>query len=443
MHFARFPLHQRQRSDAPRSREGTARERYELVNRFGYNALSFLTLYAGWQYFHPPVGDGFIAFERHNGVALAGGEPVCAAGDEAALMDAFRVYCAAEKLTPAFAGASARFSTAAQNAGWKVLKVGEEPLFALDTYAPRGNRTKKVRSAANQATKAGVTVEAIPAGTRPSLSVAREMEEVLKIWRGSRNVSALAFTLRSAPLNYAEDKVVLLARKDGRLEAFLTCIPSPARDAYTLEDMVRRPDAPNGASELLFLAATTECQARGAKLANLGLAPLRGASRQPTGHRVVGAALGFTFQHLNAFYKFRPLEHSKSKFGPTEWEDSFLVYRPGRQLRVGLALLSAFTPGHFGIIRTCFSALQESTPDGRRRLSPANAAGMAASAAVAVGYSALAIHNPGLLEPVEAAVRALARPMDEAGTVVRGHLIIDSVVLAMAGGWYARTASRD
>lgn len=438
-----FPWHQRHRSDAPLSREGTARERYELVSRFGYNGLSFLTLYGGWEYFHPPVGEGFIAYERHNGVALAGGEPVCAPGDETAIMDAFRAFCAAEKLTPAFAGASARFSAHAREAGWKTLKVGEEPLFALDSYAPRGNRTKKVRSAANQATKTGVTVEVIPAGTRPSLSVAREMEDVLKIWRSSRNVSALAFTLRSAPLHYAEDKVILLARKDGRLEAFLTCIPSPGRKAYTLEDMVRRPDAPNGASELLFLAATTECLARGAKLANLSLAPLRGASRQPAGHRAVGALLGFTFKHLNAFYKFRPLEHFKSKFGPTEWEDSFLVYRPGRLIRVGLALLSAFTPGRFGVLRTAFSALQESTPDGRRRLSPANAAGMAASATVAVGYSALAIHNPALFEPVEFAVRAVARPMDDAGGILRGHLLIDSIVLAMAGGWYARTAGRD
>jgi hypothetical protein len=48
-----------------------------------------------------------------------------------------------------------------------------------------------------------------------------------------------------------------------------------------------------------------------------------------------------------------------------------------------------------------------------------------------------------LLEPVEATARAFARPMDEAGTILRGHLIIDSIVLAMAGGWYARTAGRD
>lgn len=438
-----FPLPRRHRSDAPLSREGTARERYDLVSRFGYNGLSFLTLYAGWEYFHPPVGEGFIAYERHNGTALACGEPVCAPGDEAAVIDGFRAFCAAEKLTPAFAGASARFSAIAREAGWKTLKVGEEPLFALDGYAPRGNRTKKVRSAANQASKTGVTVEVIPAGTRPAPAVVRELEEVLRIWRSTRNVSALAFTLRSAPLNYAEDKVILLARKDGRLEAFLTCIPSPGREAYTLEDMVRRPDAPNGASELLFLAATAECQARGAKLANLGLAPLRGASPQPAGHKIVGALLGFTFNHLNTFYKFRPLEHFKAKFGPTEWEDSFLVYRPGRLARVGLALLSAFTPGRFGIVRTCFSALQESTPDGRRRLSPANAAGMAASAAVAVGYSALAIHNPVLFEPVEATARVFARPMDEAGTLLRAHLLIDSIVLALAGGWYARTAGRD
>ena len=148
--------------------------------------------------------------------------------------------------------------------GWKALKIGEEPIFALADYAPRGNRTKKVRSAANQARKRGTTVEAIAAGQRPSYSVARDMEEVQAAWQGSRNISALAFTLGSAHLEYADDKVILIARREGRIEGFVTCLPAAKGENYYIEDMIRRPDAPNGVSELLFLSAVDECEgARG------------------------------------------------------------------------------------------------------------------------------------------------------------------------------------
>ena len=235
--------------------------------------MSFLTLYTGWEYFHPVEGEGFIAFKRHNQVALACGDPICEAGGELALIGAFRAFCVAEKLTPAFAGATSRLAGICREDGWKTLKVGEEPVFELEDYAPRGNRTKKVRSAANQARKGGVTIECIPARQRPPSGVAREMLEVQGAWQSSRNINALAFTLRLAPLELADDKVILLARLNGRLEAFVTCIPVPARNSYYVEDMIRRPDAPNGVSEMLFLAVTEECRARGATMGARATSP--------------------------------------------------------------------------------------------------------------------------------------------------------------------------
>jgi lysylphosphatidylglycerol synthetase-like protein (DUF2156 family) len=425
------------------ARPGSPAERRELALRHGYNGMSFLTLYPGWEYFHPVAGEGFIAFERHNKVALACGDPVCEPGAAPALIEAFRTFCAAEKLTPAFVGATARLAGICREDGWKTLKVGEEPVFELADYAPRGNRTKKVRSAANQARKGGVTIECIPAGQRPPSGVAREMLEVQSAWQASRNINALAFTLRLSPLELADDKVILLARLHGRLEAFVTCIPVPARNSYYVEDMIRRPDAPNGVSEMLFLAAAGECKARGATMANLGLAPLRNARTQPDGHRALGHALQFTFSRLNLFYKFKPLEHFKAKFGPTAWEDAFLIYRPGRLNRVALALLNAFTPGKLGPLTAAASRFSRPAEAGEKRFSPGNIVGMATSAAVAVAYSALAIQHPVLFAPFAYAAQAFTFPVREAEEVARAHLIIDSAVLMLAGGWYARSARRD
>ncbi len=428
------------------SRPGTPSERRALVLRYGYNGMSFLTLYQGWEYFHPTEGEGFVAFERHNGAALACGDPVCPEGQEAALIDAFRAWAASEKLTPAFVGATERLAAAAHSAGWKTLKVGEEPLFDLAGYAPRGNKTKKVRSAANQARKGGVTVELLPAGSAPPATLALEMRDVQTAWQATRNITALSFTLRLAPLEHVKDKIVLIARKNGRLEGFVTCIPVPARNACYIEDMIRRPDAPNGVSELLFLNAVAACRERGAAIANLGLAPLRNTKQQPHGHRFAGRALEFTFRRLNLFYKFKPLEHFKAKFGPDRWENAYLVYRPGRLARVALGLTCAFTPGAFGPVAAAASRFRRQgagAPVKRPRLSPGHVAGMAGSAAFAVAYSAVAWQNPELFEPIRLATHVLTTPVLHVEHAARAHIIVDSLLLLAAGGLYARSARRD
>ena len=88
-------------------REATPAERYRAAARSGRNGMSFLTLYDGWEYFHPASVEGYVAYERHNGVAVACGEPVCEPGAAPAVLAAFAAFCARERLVPAFAGATA------------------------------------------------------------------------------------------------------------------------------------------------------------------------------------------------------------------------------------------------------------------------------------------------------------------------------------------------
>ena len=422
------------------ARPGTPAERRELVLRHGTNGMSFLTLYPGWEHFHPAKGSGFVAFERHNRSALVCGDPMCEPGAEDALIKSFAAWCATERLTPAFVSATPSLAARCRERGWKTLKIGQEPIFELDDYAPRGNKTKKVRSAANQARKGGVTVNCVPAGHYPPSDVAREMREVQHLWQASRKITALAFTLRLEPLTLASDKITVLAYRAGQLEGFVTCIPIGGRNGYYVEDMIRRPAAPNGVSEMLFLAAVEAARERGASIANLGLAPLRDTARQPDGHRVIGRSLGFAFKRLNLFYKFKPLEHFKAKFGPDAWEDSFLVYRPGRLPRVALGLLSAFTPGKFGPVTAALSRFRPAPANNGRKFSPGHIAGIGLTTAAALGYSAVAVQHPGLFLPFQLAARGFAFPVVEVGEVARAHLIIDSVLLAAGAGWFVRSS---
>ena len=402
------------------------------MRQYARNGLAFLTLYPGWTYFDLP-GKGFVAFERHSRVAVVVGDPVCVPGAEAEIVAAFLQFCRREKLTAAFANAREEFLETYRTAGLAMLKIGEEPVFDCATWAPRGDPAKKARSAANQARKAGVTIEVLAPGTTPSFAVAREVEEVICEWRSTRKIHALGFTLRLAPLELAEDKIILLAHHEGRIEAFLTCVPYANGRAYYFEDLIRRKDAPTGASELLVMAAVDECHTRGADIANFGLAPLRRCKEQPVARRVLGRALDFTFRRLNLFYRFKPLEHFKGKFAPTRWEPAYLVYPPGKLVTASVGLLNAFTPGKTGPLTAVTS---------RFRFHRNHESVWSDILLTAVGglVSAVAIvtlwGNPDL--GLDAALASLS-PMEFVGTLARAHLFVDGILALGGAAWFART----
>ena len=413
----------------------TPAERVELASRLASNSIAFLGLYEGWQYFDGQVANGFVAYERHCGVALACGEPIATPEDVSSLVEEFTAFCEEQGLRPAFASSSRAFAQASSERGWQCLKIGEEPWFDSETYAPRGNSTKKVRSAANQGRNNGVTIEVVDEGCAPSPAAVIAMREVIDEWRSSRKVRALGFTLRLQPMTLAQHKMILFAWQNGRLQAFLTCIPVPARNAASVEDLIRRPSAPNGVSELLLLAAIESCRDRGIARLTLGLAPLRAAATQPFGHRKVGRMLGSVGRHLNIFYDFRALGHFKAKFAPTHWEDSYLVYPPHQLPRCALALAVAFTPGRLGGIQTLFS---------RWRLRTAypllnRAASITSFAAVAAVGAFVAVNTPALT-PFVIAERDFVRVAFGVGSQVRHHLYVDAFLAAGLGAAYLRSA---
>ncbi len=426
----------RRPKDGRPERIGSPEERYAVARRFGTNGLAFLALYDGWEYFAPPDNPGFVAFERHRGAAVVCGDPVCAPEHEEATLDAFLAFCRRQRLTPAFANATQRYLPRYAAAGLTAVKVGEEPLFDVASWAPRGDRAKKVRSAANQARKGGVVIETLPAGATPSAALERDVASVVGEWRATRNVKALGFTLRLAPLAHPNDKIVLLARLGGHLEAFLTCVPYDDGRAFYLEDLVRRKSAPTGATELLVMEAVAEAGRRGAAVANFGLAPLRGCRQQPDGRRILGWALDFTFRRLNVFYRFRPLDHFKAKFAPSRYEPSYLVYPPGRLARAAAGLLSAFTPGAAGPVSTAVSRLQKKDAKGGSVFDLPIAAVSAAASAALLG---MLWFDPDM--PFHAILLAL-RPMFFAEGLARAHLFVDLALLAAGGSWWASARRR-
>jgi lysylphosphatidylglycerol synthetase-like protein (DUF2156 family) len=209
---------------------------------------------------------------------------------------------------------------AALAAGFSAFKVGEEPWFDLATwYPPRGDPGKKYRWAVNHARRAGVEVTEYAGDDG-------EVEEVVRRWRGSRRRPEPESLMRTAPLEQAAEKRIFVARRNGAAEAVLACARLPATEGWYLEDLVRVPEAVNGATELLVSEALTRLDGRSAAFA---LAPMRGLDRQLDPRaRWLGPVLALTIRGFDRRYGFRAIARYEGRFLPTEWRPRYVAFLP-------------------------------------------------------------------------------------------------------------------
>jgi phosphatidylglycerol lysyltransferase len=323
----------------------------ELLRRHGYNTNSFLWMYPDFEHFVSDRTGGLIAYVRRGAVVIAAGDPLCEPADQAACLEEFRAWCDAQGRHCLVLTASERLADLARPLGFSAIPVGASPYFDVQTYSPRGDRPKKVRSAANQARRLGLVVrEYRPAALRDA-ELEAAMLDVCHRWAASHRVQQLSFLLRLEPFAYAAEKRYFVATRNGRVEGFLACSPIYARKGWYFEDLLRRPDATNGTTELLVLEAIRMLRAEGYELATLGASPLMPIDASVPGHRAEDRAdhphllraLDLVYRYGDALYQFRSLHHYKAKYAATRWEvDYCLCWPPAVGPRLVLSVFAAF-----------------------------------------------------------------------------------------------------
>ncbi len=305
------------------------RELLDAVDRFGVSPLSFLLRYpAPWCSF--ALGDGVVPYLEEPRAAVVWSDPLCAAADRAELVSGFARAMRAEQRGVCLIAVSEETARTAIEAGFSALKVGEEPWFDLATWQrPRGDRGKKLRWAVNHARRAGVEISEYRPGCGSDERVEADVLDVLRRWRQSLGRPETNSFMRSVPLEQPELKRLFLARRDGSAEALLACAHLPAADGWYLEDLVRAPDAVNGATELLVVEALERLRADGASGAGFALAPMRGVESQldPRARRL-GGLLALTIRGLDRRYGFRAIARYEARFAPSEWRPRYVAFLP-------------------------------------------------------------------------------------------------------------------
>jgi lysylphosphatidylglycerol synthetase-like protein (DUF2156 family) len=162
-------------------------------------------------------------------------------------------------------------------------------------------------------------------------------------WLESRRSPELGYSLGTLATLSDPDIVVGLAfAANGRLEAFVSWLPVPARKGWTLDLMRRRPDSVYGVMEALIVRSIEEAAHCKIAEVSLGVAPRTIGTGEPAG--AMDRALRATYWGLDRFQRSNTLRRFKTKFGP-RWEDRYLVVPgPASLPEVIVALIRVHLP---------------------------------------------------------------------------------------------------
>lgn len=329
--------------------EDPTAELLELQKLYGYNAHSLVSVAPGARMWSLPGMNGAIIYGEFGRVWLAAGDPLAPVDATGELARRFVAAARREGRIAAFVPATANFARQAVPFGLSALKVGAAPYFDLKTWAPRGDRAKKMRAGVNQARRAGVTIEELHTADE---ALRRETATLCLRWLKTRRAATnFSWLLALDPFLHAEHKKLFAARESGgKLVGFLAASPIPARDGWYLEDVLRLPDAPQGTADLLVVEALTRFKEAGASLATLGTAPLAGDGPdevQTGDFPILKRTLSIAGARLGSFYNFEGLRRFKAKFVPSWWESEYALAQRGVMVptHVTHAILRAIAPG--------------------------------------------------------------------------------------------------
>jgi phosphatidylglycerol lysyltransferase len=197
--------------------------------------------------------------------------------------------------------------------GFASVWLGCEQVFDLDSFSTCGKPAEKLRLAVNHARREGLVVrEVFPLDDDHAHA---KILAVDTLWRRKHSARRTKSFLRTAPMENAHLRRYFVAERRGAMEAFIVCAPVSRRGWY-LQDLVRRPDAARGATELVSLHALETFAAEGIRFATMGPVPFF----DPIGTRStasVGGAIGFCIKHFDGVFGFAGIRQFRAKFPAT------------------------------------------------------------------------------------------------------------------------------
>ena len=319
------------------------------------NRLAWMTTWPENRWFETGGYSGYIAYRVHAGVAIGLCDPVAAReSDRSGLLAAFADAARAAGLVPCLFTVTEEAARHAAAHGWHRMQVAEEAVVDLPTLAFTGKTWQDVRTALNQAAKAGITLRLGPLSEQPR-GLQLQVKAISSEWVEDKGLPEMGFTLGG--VDEALDphvRVGLAVDADSTVHGVTSWMPihdvgGGAPVGWTLDVMRRLPGGFRYSMEFLISSACLAFRDEGCRFASLSGAPL---ARTPAAEGDSGGLDRSTMDDfldrlgaaLEPYYGFRSLHTFKSKFQPRV-APLYLVFPDEAALpRIGVALSRAYLP---------------------------------------------------------------------------------------------------
>ena len=347
---------------APRAASADRMRLHQLLQSEGRNHISHLAVHGASSY-HWVDKDACVAFTLRGRTALALGDPIAPPGALGQAIADFVAYCDRQDWIPAFYQVDD--PAPYRQLGLVLVPVGVEAVLKAESFTLSGRQRADLRYAVHRAEKEGVRFSFAP-GPQVIEQLRAELNAVSGSWLQSHRSPELGYSLGTlATLTDPDITVGLATSPTGRVEAFVSWLPVPARNGWTLDLMRRRPDSTYGVIEALIARSIEEASRLGIGEVSLGMTPrvIRARNASPG----VDGVMRAMFWGLDRFQRSNTLHRFKEKFGPT-WEDRYLAIPTNTVLpEVMVALVRAHVPPMRATLAWLGSVLTENRPPERRR----------------------------------------------------------------------------
>jgi lysylphosphatidylglycerol synthetase-like protein (DUF2156 family) len=298
--------------------------RLDLIKRYGTNSFSTLLLYDDITVFPLTSTEGFVGYRNARKMLVVFGEPVCAPEKYRAAMQEFIAFCKKNEKQFICICCGEAFKNAVVDLDFSSVRIGEDFIFDVQSYAPKGDKTKMVRLARNHALRSGAVVKEYNHARAVDPALEKAFNAVALRWL-KKNNKVKAHILGLNLFDHRELKRYFYAEVNGTPVAFIACLPIYGRNGILLEDSIRDPAAPYGITELITLAIIDDLKKNKGTIVTFGISPKLDVSELSGPSRTV-ANIGMWF--ANKVFNLRKLYHFRKKFCTQIAEPSYLMKYP-------------------------------------------------------------------------------------------------------------------
>lgn len=306
-------------------------ERVSFLKQYGTHSQSFSTLQPGMRYFDIPEV-GYIGYMKKWGMNFVLADPVCAPEDRELLLSRF------EKKVPNCCYMQVSKPVAdilSQKHGYYGTQFGSEARIDLSKWSVKGKKKQIIRTALNQADKAGITVQ-----ERFSDDHTKEISDA---WIKTRKCKSkeIRFLIRPMNMDYRENERHFYAYQDGKAVGFIYFDPIYHRNeivSYVPNISRANADFNQGIFYTIMAHAMEVFQQEGIPYLDLGLIPL--SVHDDTGpheSRLLKSLFRKVYEHGTMFYNFKGLDFTKSRFRG-DVEKTYCCHRPALPMLEFLAV---------------------------------------------------------------------------------------------------------